>query len=83
MDNDDISVADLEIYSLSIRSIETLDRLGVLYVHQLNSQIEQQLREIPRAGALVLRELPIALANWRAKRPVKTIQQCLENQNDD
>jgi hypothetical protein len=80
MDNDDISIADLEIYGLSIRAIETLDRLDVLYVHHITSRVKQKLRALPRTGALVLRELPIALANWRAKRPVKTIQQCLENQ---
>jgi hypothetical protein len=71
--DDDTSIADLELYGLSIRSIETLDRLGVLYIHQLTATVKQRLRDIPYIGALVLRELPVALPHrYRQRRAART-----------
>lgn len=74
---DRMTVADLEIYGLSLRSINALEEyFEVLYVDELETLTEERVRGIPYMGSYIMRELCEAVKNWRAGRPVKTVEEC-------
>ncbi len=73
------TIADLEIYGLSIRSIELLNRMDCLYIADLEKRIATgDLRSEHWIGKrLTVREIKAALQNLRDGRQVKTVQECL------
>ena len=75
---DRMTVADLEIYGLSLQSINALEKyFEVLYVDELESLSEERVRGVTYMGVFVTRELRTAVKNWRAGRPVKTVEECV------
>jgi hypothetical protein len=73
------SIADLEIYGLSVRAITGLEEdLGVIYVDQLQNVTEAAIRAIPHFGPVMVGEVRTALQNWLAGQPVKTVRECIE-----
>jgi len=71
------TIAELELYGLSVRSINWLeDKHGLLWIDELEDlTVERMSRHLYYDQ--VLRELRCALANYVAGRPVKTAGDCL------
>lgn len=72
------TIADLERYGLPMREINILEEHGgLLYVDQLGSRTESQLMRLRNFGVHGVEMVRIALRNWLAGRPVKTVEECV------
>jgi len=65
---DDLTIADLEIYGLTIRLIEALDARDFIYVHDL---IHRDY------GPGALRAVAAAVKNYLDRKPLKTVEDCV------
>ena len=70
------TVADLEIYGLSYRTIEALDRHGVMYLEQLELLPDADMMAWEMFGPGDRRQVRTALANYYAGRIVRSIHEC-------
>jgi hypothetical protein len=80
VNNDRATVADLECFGLSVKSINLLeDRLGIVYVDQLEGIKEEDLRVYGYHGfgPVGIQEVKDALMRYLKNKPIKTPQQCL------
>ncbi len=73
------TIADLEIYGLSLRTINFLeDDLGAIYLDDLRDVTETIIEDNCHWGAcLVIRELRVALKNHKQDTPVRTVHDCI------
>lgn len=75
------TVADLELYGLSLRSINWLeDALGVLWADELAGLLQDEawLLEQRNCGERTVAEIRRALRNFERGRPVKTVRECVQ-----
>ena len=78
------TIADLERYGLSLRSINALEvHLGLLYVDELSRVTEEMVLAVQMSGPGTVKELRCALRNWLADQPVKTVSECVEFRGKD
>lgn len=74
------TVADLEVYGLSVGIIELLDRMGCIYIHDLEQLTDAKFLSWRNAGPLMLAKIRAALQNYPAGRTMKTVRECVELQ---
>jgi hypothetical protein len=72
------TIADLEVYGLSVRVINLLEEgLGLIYLDQLEAVGEEDLLACRQIGEREVRKLASALRRRRERRPVKTVDDCV------
>jgi DNA-directed RNA polymerase alpha subunit len=74
------TVADLELYGLSMRTINLLGEMEYLYIKDLKQLTEREFLSWENAGPMMLTEFRTALLNYMAGKQVKSVQQCVEIQ---
>lgn len=77
------TIADLEICGLSVRTIGLLEKMGYLYIRELEQLTEKELRAEPNVRDAALAEIRNALRNYQEGRAVKTVRQCVEIQRSN
>lgn len=71
------SIADLQLYGLSLRTINALEEhFGFLYVDELEGLTEGMLIDMRTGGPAVVGSVRRALRRWLAEEPVMTEEQC-------
>jgi hypothetical protein len=78
-----MTVAGLEIYGLSIRAIEAVERnFGVIYADDLASMTEESLLAGRGIEKVTVAEIKRVLGQFRDGRPVKTVDDCVRMSPD-
>lgn len=77
------TIADLEICGLSVHTIGLLEKMGYLYIRELEQLTEKELRAEPNVRDATLAEIRNALRNYQEGRAVETVRQCVEIQRSN
>jgi hypothetical protein len=72
------TIADMEVYGLWTKTIEMLDRHGIIYLHQLQRLRAIEFLQWESIGPGMLRNLRDALCNYSTGRPTKSVADCTE-----
>ena len=71
------TVADLEVYGLSIKMLEQLDLRGYMYIRDLRRLSRMEMLGWSNVGPILVDNLQAALRNWQAGKQVRTVYECV------
>jgi carbon storage regulator len=71
------TVADLEVCGLPLRLINALEELGYIYIPDLERLTEAAILACSNLGPKAVEQIREALQNYRDRRIVKTVGQCI------
>ena len=71
------TVAELEIYGLSVMARNVLDELDVLLISDLEHVNAQDVWTTKHGGNVVIKNIRATLRNYRAGNQVRTVDDCI------
>ena len=80
MEQLDTSIADLQRYGLSIRTISVLSAHGIDYVTDLRGVNDGDIMKLEQAGKLVLREVKSALGRFLRGEVLLSVDECIRQE---
>lgn len=76
-DDEPQGISELELYGLSIRTIERLDDHGYVWIDDLQELTAEEFLGWAHAGEKMLAELRAALQNYLDGRMIRTVDSCV------